>query len=145
MSNSVILNSSLVLRLEDLGKLKAQGQRLAVDLHRSDRVDKNALERAMIAFQRAVGQLEGVIMGTPHQDAAKYASDHPAFVELVPGEAVLVGNPLSEAIESTARVLEHAQDEAKSSLLGHLDLLLVEQRSQLFTSPSPVREQIGVV
>lgn len=145
MSNSVILNSSLVFRLEDLSKLKVRGQRLAVALQGSKRVDENALERAMIAFQRAMDKLEGVIMCKPHADAAQYASDHPAFVELVPGEAVSVGNPLSEAIESAARVLERAQDEAKSSLLGRRDRLLVEQLIQLFTSPSPVRDQIGVV
>ncbi|MBA1195271.1 hypothetical protein G7007_20825, partial [Pseudomonas entomophila] len=83
MSNSVILNSSLVVRLEDLSNLKVQGQRLAVELRGSKRVDENALERAMIAFQRAVGQLEGVIMGKSHHDAALEASSHSACVELV--------------------------------------------------------------
>ena len=145
MSNSVILNSYLVLRLEDLSTLRIQGQRLAVDLQGSKKVDEHALERAMIAFQRAVGQLEGVIMGKSHHDAALEASSHSACVELISGEAVLVGNPLSEAIESTARTLEGVKGEVREVLFVQLNGLLAEQRSQLFTSPSQVRDQIGVV
>ncbi|MBA1195354.1 hypothetical protein G7007_21245, partial [Pseudomonas entomophila] len=51
----------------------------------------------------------------------------------------------SEAIESTARTLEVVKGEVREVLFVQLNGLLAEQRSQLFTSPSTVRDQIGVV
>lgn len=145
MSGSVVLNSSLVFSLEELGKLKGRGQRLAVNLRGSDRVDEHALERAMIAFQRATDLLEGVIMGAPHAEVAPELQGSSAFVELAAGEALLVGNPLSEAIESTARTLGSTKGDVREVLFGQLNGLLAEQRSQLFTAPRPVRDQIGTV
>lgn len=66
-------------------------------------------------------------------------------VDLLPGEVLEFISPLSAAIESTVRVLECAKDDAKEALSVHLNGLLAEQRSQLFTSPRPVRDQIGTV
>lgn len=144
MSNSVILNSSLVLRLEDLGKLKAQGQRLAVDLHRSDRVDENALERAMIAFQRAMEQLEGVVMGAPHVEPAPEPLNGSAFVELVAGVTFVVDDELSEAIKDCSRLLA-GSTETTVQLMGHLTALLAEQRAKLTTTKAAAKDQIGTV
>ncbi|WP_459205940.1 hypothetical protein ACSMEV_15490 [Pseudomonas sp. MLB6B] len=145
MSDSVVLNSSLVLGLEKLCDLKVCGQRLAVDLHGSARLDGNALERAMIAFNRAMDQLESVVMGAPHTEASPEIQGASALVELATGEALLVGNPLSEAIESTARTLDSAKGQVREVLFVQLNGLLAEQRSQLFTSPPPTRDQIGTV
>ena len=145
MSDSVVLNSSLVLGLKSLCDLKVRGQRLAVDLRGSARLDSNALERAMIAFNRVMDQLESVVMGAPHIEASPEIQGASAFVELAAGEALLVGNPLSEAIESTARTLDSAQGQVREALFVQLHGLLAEQRSQLFTSPPPTRDQIGTV
>lgn len=144
MSDSVVLNSSLVLGLKNLCDLKVRGQRLAVDLHGSARLDGNALERAMIAFNRVMDQLESVIMGAP-TEAAPEIQGASVFVELAAGETLLVGNPLCEAIESTAKTLDGAKGQAQEVLLVQLNGLLAEQRSQLFTSPPPSRDQIGTV
>ncbi len=143
MSDSVVLKSRLVRGLESLCALKVSGQRLAVELR--GQVDENALERAMIAYQRAVDQLEGAIMGTPRNEAAPQALSGIASVELAAGEALLVGNPLTEAIESTVRTLGSAKGDVREVLFGQLNGLLAEQRSQLYTAPSPVRDRIGSV
>lgn len=141
MSNSVILNSSLVLRLEDLSKLKVRGQQLAVDLQGSKRVDENALERAMIAFQRAMDQLEGVIMCKPHADACLEAS---AFVELIAGETLVVSDELAEAIKDCSRLLA-GSTETTVQLMGHLSALLAEQRAKLTTPKVAAKDHIGLV
>nr|WP_314493244.1 hypothetical protein [uncultured Pseudomonas sp.] len=141
MSDSVVLNSSLVLRLEDLGKLKVRGQRLAIDLRGSPRVDENALERAMIAYQRAIDQFEGVIMGKPH---AEEAAKDSAFVELIAGETLVVNDELSEAIQDCSRLLAGVTGTA-STLMNHLTGLLAEQRAQFSTTKVVVQDQIGTV
>lgn len=141
MSTSSILHSSLVRFLSLVGQLKVDGQRLAVDLRGSSHVDGDALERAMITYQRATTRLEEVITG---QGPVGHLQDG-LIVDLQPGETLQFANPLSDAIESTVILLRSAPDDAKSDLVAHLNALLAEQRSQLFTSPSPVRDQIGIV
>lgn len=68
-----------------------------------------------------------------------------ATVELVAGEALLVGCPLTDAIERTASMIENAQGKVGETLHSHLQALLAEQRGQLFRAPAPVRDVIGTV
>lgn len=110
-------------------------------LRGSHRVDENALERAMIAYQRAIDQLEGVIMGKPH---AEEATKDSAFVELIAGEALVVNDELSQAIQDCSRLLADVTGTA-STLMNHLTGLLAEQRAQFSTAKVVVQDQIGTV
>lgn len=145
MSNSSTLHPSRARLMTFVGQLKVDGQRFAINASESDRVDDNALERAMIAYQRATDRLEEVVLGRASADVTVEPLKGAVTVDLLPGEVLEFISPLSAAIESTVRVLEYAKDDAKEALSVHLDVLLREQRIQLFSSPRPVRDHIGTV